>query len=120
MKLIINLTGEKFHGDPLPPQNKMGKDKTRILAIDPGTRHMGVALLEDGKLIYHGVKVIKKQKTPHATLKEARKVVLRIINDLKPDVLVFKPFSPGTGTSLYSMFSVMKSKPSAGEKGSRW
>lgn len=51
---------------------------------------MGVAFLEDGKLIYHGVKVIKKQKTPHATLEEGRKVVLRLINDSRPDVLVFE------------------------------
>jgi len=68
----------------------MTKTKERILAIDPGTRHMGVALLENGKLIYHGVKIIRKQKTPHATLKEARKVILRLINDSRPDVLVME------------------------------
>jgi RNase H-fold protein (predicted Holliday junction resolvase) len=37
----------------------MPQNKKRILAIDPGTRHMGVALLDGDKLIYHAVKVIK-------------------------------------------------------------
>lgn len=68
----------------------MSKTKTRILAIDPGTRHMGVALLENGYLIYHGVKIIRKQETPHATLQAARKTVLRLIKDSKPNVLVFE------------------------------
>ncbi len=66
----------------------MTSKKERILAIDPGTRHMGVALLEDGRLIYRDVKVIKKQKTPHETLGECRKVVLRLVHDLKPHVVV--------------------------------
>ena len=35
-------------------------NNSRILAIDPGTREMGVALLDSAKLIYHGVKEIKK------------------------------------------------------------
>ena len=33
----------------------MGKTNHKILAIDPGTRQIGVALLEKQKLIYHGV-----------------------------------------------------------------
>lgn len=65
-------------------------EKTRILAIDPGTQHMGVAVLEDARLIYHGVEVIKKQETPHETLRTARKAVLRLINDMKPHILVFE------------------------------
>lgn len=68
----------------------MCKKLRRILAIDPGTRHMGVALLDDGKLIYHAVKIIKKQNSAPATLKAGRKIVLRLINDLQPEVLVFE------------------------------
>jgi RNase H-fold protein (predicted Holliday junction resolvase) len=36
----------------------MFKNKLKILAIDPGTRHMGVAFLDNSALIYAGVKVI--------------------------------------------------------------
>ncbi len=85
----------------------MSKNKERILAIDPGTRHMGVALLEDGQLVYQGVEIIKKQKAPHETLKEGRKVVLRLINDLKPDVLVFEKtfFANNRNTALLNVFA---------------
>lgn len=85
----------------------MSKTNQRILAIDPGTRHMGVALLENGCLMYHGVKVIRKQETPHATLKAGRKVVLRLIKDLKPDVLAFEKtfFANNRNTALLNVFS---------------
>jgi crossover junction endodeoxyribonuclease RuvC len=66
----------------------MSQNNSRILAIDPGTRLMGVALLEKGQLIYHGVKVIKKGDSSSQTLQNARRIVLRLINDLRPDMLV--------------------------------
>ena len=80
----------------------MIQNKKRILAIDPGTRRIGVALLEDGKILYHGVKVTKKQKTPNATLQEARKAILRLITDLKPKIIICEKafFSKNRNASL--------------------
>jgi Holliday junction resolvasome RuvABC endonuclease subunit len=49
---------------------------------------MGIAFFEGDKLIYHVVKVIANDKSPNARLKEGRKIVLRLINDFKPDILV--------------------------------
>ena len=85
----------------------MGKTKQRILAIDPGTRHMGVAVLEDDRLVYQGVEMIEKQETPHETLKEARRAVLRLINDLKPDLLVFEKtfFAMNRNVALLNVLS---------------
>jgi crossover junction endodeoxyribonuclease RuvC len=84
----------------------MKKNRGRILAIDPGTRHMGVALLENEKLVYHGVEVVKKQKTPHETLQEGRKIFLRLISDLAPDVLVHEKafFANNRNVSLLNVF----------------
>jgi Holliday junction resolvasome RuvABC endonuclease subunit len=65
----------------------MSKHK-KILAIDPGMKFMGIAFFEGDKLIYHGVKVIANDKSPNARLKEGRKIVLRLINDFRPDILV--------------------------------
>src|SRR5437016_1003079 len=59
----------------------------RILAIDPGTRLMGVGFLDDGKLVYHAVKVIAKGRSPQQTLQRARHAVLRLIDDLAPEVI---------------------------------
>jgi len=84
----------------------MPKNNSKILAIDPGTREMGVAFLEKGKLIYHGVKSIKKGKSPHETLKEGRTTVLRLIKDFKPKVLVVEKafFANNRNASLLNVF----------------
>jgi crossover junction endodeoxyribonuclease RuvC len=59
-----------------------------VLAIDPGTREMGVAVLDGSTLIYAGVKVIPRGQTPHETLANCREVVLRCLRDFRPTTLV--------------------------------
>jgi len=66
----------------------MPQKNLRILAIDPGTRLMGVASLDKGRLIYHGVKIIKKGSSPNDNLQYARRIILRLIKDFKPQILV--------------------------------
>lgn len=85
----------------------MAKSKPKILAIDPGTKHMGYAFLDKGKLLYYGVKVIKRKKSPHEILNKGRKVVLRLINDLDPDILVVEKtfISNNRSASLLNVFS---------------
>jgi len=84
----------------------MSNNNKKVLAIDPGTREMGIAFLEKEKLIYHGVKVIKKRKSPHETLKEGRKVILRLIKDFNPKVLVFEKafFANNRNAALLNIF----------------
>lgn len=66
----------------------MGKGKElRILAVDPGTRHMGFAVLEGGALLYHDVKTIGRRGSPGEILEEGRRVVARFIEDFRPGVL---------------------------------
>jgi crossover junction endodeoxyribonuclease RuvC len=81
--------------------------KARVLAIDPGTRHMGVAVLDCGKLIYHGVESIPKGRSPHETLKGGRKTVLRFINDFKPDTLAIEKtfFANNRNSALLNVFA---------------
>jgi crossover junction endodeoxyribonuclease RuvC len=84
----------------------MSKDKRKILALDPGTRHMGVAFLEGDKLLYQGVKAIPKKRSPHETLREGRKTVLRLINDLSPQILVVEKtfFANNRSAALLNVF----------------
>jgi len=84
----------------------MPKNSLKILAIDPGTRNMGIAFLEKGKLIYYGVKVIKKRRSPHETLKEGRRIILRLIKDFKPKVLVVEKafFAKSRNLALLNVF----------------
>lgn len=66
----------------------MSHDALKILAIDPGTREMGVAFLEGKALRYHGVVTLKDRSSPHRNLEEGRAAVEHLLLDLKPDILV--------------------------------
>ncbi|MEW6060795.1 MAG: crossover junction endodeoxyribonuclease RuvC [Bacteroidota bacterium] len=63
------------------------KEETRkkVLAIDPGTKYIGFALLEDFKLVHYGVKTILS--TRHA-LHLGKEAVSRLLADYRPDTLV--------------------------------
>jgi crossover junction endodeoxyribonuclease RuvC len=80
--------------------------RARVLAIDPGTRLMGVALIENRKIRYHGVAMIKQHGSPHGTLKEARQTFLRLLEDLKPEILVLEKafFANNRSASLLNVF----------------
>jgi crossover junction endodeoxyribonuclease RuvC len=86
-------------------QWSMQTQHRRILAIDPGTRLMGIAFLDDRKLIYHSVKVIAKGGSPQQMLTRARDTVLRLINDLEPRVIAVERtfFSQNRNTALLNV-----------------
>ena len=83
------------------------KSTTRILAIDPGTREMGVALLDRRELVYHGVRTIRKRQSPRDTLDCGRNVVLRLISDFRPQVLAFEKtfFASNRNAALLNVFA---------------
>lgn len=83
----------------------MTNKTTKILAIDPGIRKMGIAFLENGKLVYHDVKSIKKGSA-RATLQEGRKVILRLIGDYKPDTLAVEKtyFAHNRSMAVFNAF----------------
>jgi crossover junction endodeoxyribonuclease RuvC len=84
----------------------MSKNKSKVLAIDPGTREMGIAFFDEGKIVYYGVKTIKKGKLPSETLKEGRKIVLRLIKDFRPNILVVEKafFANNRSACLLNVF----------------
>jgi Holliday junction resolvasome RuvABC endonuclease subunit len=88
------------------------KNQQRILAIDPGTRLMGVAFLDGGRLVYHAVKVIARGNSPQETLQRARSVVLRLIEDLEPRTIAVERtfFSMNRNVALLNvLFDEIKS-----------
>jgi len=84
----------------------MSKKNLKVLAVDPGTRAMGIAFLDKGKLIYHGVKTIKKRRSPYGTLEEGRKIVLRLIKDFRSNTLIVEKgsFTNNRNTVLLNIF----------------
>jgi Holliday junction resolvasome RuvABC endonuclease subunit len=77
----------------------------RILAIDPGTRQMGIAVLEDRELIYHGVETLTSHGTPHERLLEGRRILLRLLDDFKPGIVAVEAafFSNNRNTALLNV-----------------
>ncbi len=83
----------------------MPKKNKRVLAIDPGTKYMGIALLDNGALIHCGVKVIRNRRSPHEILWSCRKIILRLIKDFQPQVLVVEKtfFAQNKNTALLNV-----------------
>jgi crossover junction endodeoxyribonuclease RuvC len=83
------------------------RSSTRILAIDPGTREMGMAVLEGGKLLYHGVSVIRPPRSPQETLRRGMVTVSGFIEDFRPEVLVIEQTFVGRNrnTALLNIFA---------------
>lgn len=70
----------------------MPKKRNRIktLAIDPGTREMGIAILEETDLAYYGVKTLKKKRPAQVLLKSLRRIIYKLCDDYQPDVLAIE------------------------------
>lgn len=77
----------------------------RTLAIDPGTRYMGVAVLDGDNLVHHGVVSLRKGGSPHERLREARGAVLTLIRDFGPAVLAVETafFANNRNTALLNI-----------------
>ena len=62
----------------------------KILAIDPGTREMGAAVLEGGQLVYYGVKTLQGQRNPAEVLRRIQKITTGLIERFRPDCLAIE------------------------------
>lgn len=62
----------------------------RLLAIAPGTRTLGVAVLEGGSLIYYGVKNLPKTTLPNRLVQHGKAMVKNLLERFSPEVLVME------------------------------
>src|SRR5581483_10816346 len=76
-------------------------NRMKILAIDPGTREMGVAVLDGQQLVYYGVKTIRGRRTPSEVLRRIQKITASLIMRYRPTCLaVEKMFLAQKSASL--------------------
>lgn len=68
---------------------------------------MGIAVLEKGKLLYHGVETLQGKRGPHERLRIARKTVLRLIRDFRPKIVAYEKtfFGRGRNTALLNVLA---------------
>lgn len=62
----------------------------KILAIDPGTKEVGVAVLYGGRFEYYGVKTFKHRRPPHTFLGAVAQYVDALIDTYQPDALAIE------------------------------
>jgi Holliday junction resolvasome RuvABC endonuclease subunit len=58
-----------------------------ILGIDPGTKEMGLAVLQGHTLLAADVKTLRNGERPHDVIGQARRVVLEYVQDYNPTVV---------------------------------
>jgi len=63
---------------------------TRILAIDPGTREIGIAVLDEDELVYYAVKTIRDRSTAQKVLRQAVTILVELIAAHRPDCLAIE------------------------------
>lgn len=80
----------KKNANRLAPGGQQSGKPLRILAIDPGTREIGVAVLDTPILSYHGVESISCRRSPHLVLEQARAIIERLLKDYCPDLVVYE------------------------------
>jgi len=70
-----------------------------ILAINPGTRYLGFAIIKQGKLIDWGVSVIE-ERSPEDRLIKAKVIVSKYFSKHSPGILVLKSLHPALQSQL--------------------
>ena len=65
----------------------------KILAIDPGTREMGVAMLEKNTLVYYAVKTVRGRRNPAEVLGRIQAITADLIVRFRPDCLAVEKIS---------------------------
>lgn len=80
-----------------------------LLCLDPGTKDMGVALLEGHDLLDYRVKTFRNGRKPHDLLGQARAAMVQLLAEMRPDVVVIeKPFFAQTRRSALLTFLVQE------------
>ena len=68
-----------------------GKNPKTILAVNPGTRHLGLAVFEGSDLIFTTIKVVKDQRMEDKeVLKKLERIILAFITDFSPDIIAIE------------------------------
>jgi Holliday junction resolvasome RuvABC endonuclease subunit len=61
-----------------------------ILAIDPGTKEMGIVVLRGRELLEYGVRTLRNGHQPYDLIGQARRIVLSLIRRWQPGVVAIE------------------------------
>ena len=95
----------------------MRTNPNRILAINPGTRLLGVAVLEDEALLYYAVKTIKGLRTPLEVLRRIAAITKQLIEDYEPATISIEQLLPTQRSASLLVVATEEIKVTAKEEG---
>src|SRR5262249_42767831 len=61
-----------------------------ILGIDPGTRYMGMVVVQGKQLLRYGVHQLRNGNRPHDVIGQAKRIVLGYVARYNPDVVAIE------------------------------
>jgi Holliday junction resolvasome RuvABC endonuclease subunit len=88
----------------------------RILAIDPGTRHVGIAVLQGSDLVYHGVLTMPHHRALEAVRRNTKALLDQLLHDFRPTVLVVEGNSIGSNRARSPLHEVVSEIRKAGRR----
>ncbi len=68
----------------------MSNNQSTILAVAPGTRELGVVVIQKGELLFYGVKTITNRKNPQIILEAISNHFRNLVKKYRPDYLAVK------------------------------
>ncbi|MFH1680621.1 MAG: crossover junction endodeoxyribonuclease RuvC [Candidatus Eisenbacteria bacterium] len=88
---------------------RMKTEPEILLALDPGTREMGVVVLENEELVDYRVKTFRNGRNVKDLLEQAHRIMTRLLEEFDPDgVVIEKPFFAKTRRSALLVFLVQE------------
>jgi len=94
----------------------IGRSKPRILAIDPGTRHIGIAVLQGRELVYHGVVTMPHRRSPEAIRRNTKALLGELLRDFRPTVLAVEENSIGSNRTKSLLHNVVSETRKIGRR----
>lgn len=101
---------------PNPTFFMIKKPKPRVLAIDPGTRHVGVAVLQGSDLVYHGVLTMPYRRSLEATRRNTRILLRQLLSDFRPSILAVEENSIGSSRARSCLHAVVSETRRIGQR----
>ncbi len=92
------------------------KTNQRILAIDPGTRHIGIAVLQGSDLVYHGVLTMPYRRSPAAVRRNTRVLLRELFRDFRPTILAVEENSFGSNRARPLLHAVVSETTRIGRR----
>ena len=85
------------------------KNKIKILAIKPGTKILGVAILEGENLIFRKIKYIRtKRLKEKEILSKAREIIFKLIKRFQPDIMVVEKITHPLAKGSFLLNNIVK------------